>query len=60
LPQTGPVVLCGEPGIGKSTELASIRASLETGTAADGGSCCWVIFREVADFAEFGGAPRKV
>jgi hypothetical protein len=53
LAETGPIVLCGEPGIGKSTELASIRASLETEATAAGGSCCWLIFREIADLAEF-------
>jgi hypothetical protein len=48
LPETGALVLCGEPGIGKSTELASIRASVE-----EHEGCCWIIFREIADSAQF-------
>lgn len=53
LPQTGPIVLCGEPGIGKSTELANIRASIEAAGAASGEIYCWLIFREVADLVDF-------
>ena len=36
LPHTGPIVLCGEPGMGKSYELRAIMASLQPG---DQGHC---------------------
>lgn len=50
LPETGPLVLCGEPGIGKSTELAGMRAMLE---ANRDGPVIWIIFRDIADAADF-------
>lgn len=50
LQDAGLLVLCGEPGIGKSTELASIRPLLE---AASDGPLIWIIFRDVANTADF-------
>lgn len=50
LPDVGPLVLCGEPGIGKSTDLAAMRASLE---AESGGPVIWIVFRDIADAADF-------
>ena len=50
LPQSGPLVLFGEPGIGKSTELAAMRASLEAET---GEPVIWIVFRDIADAADF-------
>jgi len=53
LPETGAIVLCGEPGMGKSTELTSVRAGLEAEAVADGGTCFWLIFRDIADLTDF-------
>ena len=50
LPDTGPIVLCGEPGIGKSTELQGVRALLQK---VDEDYCVWLPFREIADSADF-------
>lgn len=53
LPETGPVVLCGEPGIGKSTELASIRATIQPAETSASVDVCWLTFNEIADLADF-------
>ena len=53
LPEVGPLVLCGEPGIGKSTELENVRAILEGERDARGEELRWIVFRDVADVAEF-------
>src|SRR4051812_20312653 len=47
LPNVGPIVLCGEPGIGKSTELEGARAAL----SPQGEFLRWIVFRDVADVA---------
>ena len=49
LPRVGPTVLCGEPGIGKSTELEGVRAVL----APEGEFLRWIVFRDVADVTDF-------
>ena len=53
LPEAGPLVLCGEPGIGKSTELENVRAVLEGERDARGEVLRWIVFRDVADVTEF-------
>lgn len=49
LPILGPLVLCGEPGLGKSTELQGIIAKC----AKEEGTLLNIDFRETADFASF-------
>lgn len=53
LPEWGLVVLCGEPGIGKSTELAGIRTMLEKQCDECDERLLWLVFRDVADAADF-------
>lgn len=53
VPESGVLVICGEPGIGKSTELASIRATLESECSTRGEQLIWLVFRDVADAADF-------
>jgi hypothetical protein len=49
LPDAGLLVLCGEPGMGKSTELQVIRSKIE----GESGRTIWLTFREISDFADF-------
>ena len=53
LSEAGPLVLCGEPGLGKSTELEAVRATIKAEHAADGGGTCWLRFQGIVDFADF-------
>lgn len=53
LPEAGPIVLCGEPGIGKSTELAAIRANFQSSIAPSSTDCCWLAFDGIADLNDF-------
>ena len=46
-------MLYGEPGIGKSTELASIREIVQTAGVPTGTNACWLTFDEIADLADF-------
>jgi hypothetical protein len=52
LPENGPLVLCGEPGIGKSTELKILQRRIAN-TVGERGTLISVLCREVADFASF-------
>jgi len=49
LPTLGPLLLCGEPGLGKSTELQSITVQCKK----EGGVMLTVDFREIAEFTDF-------
>ncbi len=51
--ETGALTLCGEPGIGKSTELEAMRTVIEADHASNGGGLCWLNFQEIADFTDF-------
>ena len=51
-PQIGPLVLCGEPGIGRSTELETIRKQL-SGETKNCQRLIWLVFREISDLANF-------
>ncbi len=53
LPEVGALTLCGEPGIGKTTELDRVRAIVEADHASNGGAVCWLNFQEIAGFADF-------
>ena len=53
IPEYGPLILCGEPGIGKSTELAGLQIALKGKASAHDEICCALIFREIADLADF-------
>lgn len=49
----GAIVLCGEPGIGKSTELKVLRETLEAELDSVGESAQWISFRDIRDGADF-------
>lgn len=49
LPVLGPLVLCGEPGLGKSTELQGLSAKC----TKEEGALLSIDFREIADFSSF-------
>lgn len=53
LPEAGPIILCGEPGVGKTTKLENLRENLERDPNTDGENLFWVVFREIADLTEF-------
>lgn len=53
LPETGPVVLCGAPGMGKTRELKFIRQHLTKSTQS-GDHLIWINFREsISQFGDF-------
>lgn len=53
LPKIGPLVLCGEPGIGKTMELENAGVAFENDRHQQGGHLSWIVFRDVADSADF-------
>ncbi len=47
--ETVPLVLCGEPGIGKSTELENLRTTIQAKPTEFTDHLIWLVFRDVSD-----------